>query len=106
MSEKEKVHYSSMEACFYGMDAIFSNGDKPDLVDQKVTDDIRDNKINFKVDRIHLVKYIDGFSCDVVSFDPKGYRSFRVLLEKNQKYDHLYKISNVAERKIKSSYQR
>ena len=104
--QSEEQSFSSMEACYYGMDAVFNNSPNEEIVSKKVIDDLLKNKITFDVERIHLIKFIDGFHCDVVTKDPKGHRSFRVALEKNSKFKHLYKILDVKERQIESRYQR
>ena len=101
-----KQIYSSMEACFYGMDAIFNNNPKTEFVGEKVIKDLEKNKVTFEVERIHLVKFVDGFNCDVVSFDPNGFRNYRVALERSNRFEHHYRILDVNERQIESRYQR
>ena len=103
--EKAKS-YSNMEACFYGMKSIFNNNPNEEEVNNKVITDLSNSKTVFDVERIHLVKFIDGFHCDVVAKDPKGFRNFRVALEKSSKFKHDFKIVDVAERQIESRYQR
>lgn len=102
----EGENYSNMEACYYGMDAILNNNPNEEVVNSKVIEGLIKDKVSFDVERIHLIKFIDGFHCDVVTKDPKGFRNFRVTLEKNSKFKHLYKILDVREKQIESRYQR
>jgi len=62
-------------------------------------------KVKFDVEKIHLVKMIDSFSCDVFTTDPKGVRRYQVALEKNTRFTHLYRLIDIKERKISSRYQ-
>ena len=102
-AKKENKTYSSMEACMHGMKSIFSHNAKEDLVHKKVSKDLK--SLHFDVENISLIKIRNGLSCDVVVKDKKGFRSYRVSLEKNSKYPHLYRIYNVQGQKLVSSYQ-
>lgn len=103
LKNNKNVKYSSLETCFYGMNQIINNNPSEDLVNLKVIRDLKD--IEFKVDKIHLIKNINNYSCDVFIKDSKGVRRYFVTLEKNSKYKHLYKIFDVKGRKLDSRYQ-
>lgn len=92
-----------MEACFYGMDAIFNHNTSSSLHHKQVIKDLKGHQ--FYVDKITLIKLKDSNHCDVIAKDDKGFRSYKVTLEKNAKYDHLYKIFDVKGQKLTSSYQ-
>jgi len=62
-------------------------------------------KVSFNVERIHLVKMIDSFSCDVFTTDSKGVRRYQIALEKNTRFAHLYRLIDIKERKVSSRYQ-
>ncbi|OFZ36100.1 MAG: hypothetical protein A2504_00375 [Bdellovibrionales bacterium RIFOXYD12_FULL_39_22] len=98
--------YSPMEACYYGMSSIINNNPDQEQINQKVIEELDKNKILFAVEGITLVKQLDDYSCDVVTKDSQGYRSFQVGLEKNSRFKHLYKILEVTEKQIESRYQR
>jgi hypothetical protein len=95
--------YNTFEACYFGMKGIFDNNPDIELIDNKVIKDLKD--IKFSVDSIHLIKVNDSFNCDVLSRDAKGVRRYRVALEKNARFSHLYKILDVKEAKVTSRYQ-
>ena len=95
--------YSSFEACLYGMERIFEHNATEELVHKKVINDLKDH--HFDIEEITLVKMRSGLHCDVVAKDLKGYRSYAVTLEKNSKFDHLYRIFDVRGQKITSTYQ-
>ncbi len=92
-----------MESCVYGMEQIFSHNPNPDLIHTKIIEDLKGHK--FKIEDITLVKKINGLSCDVVAKDVRGYRSYRVALEKNTRFPHLYRVLDVSEQKLISKYQ-
>ena len=96
-------NYSSLEACHYGMSAIFEHNPSIELLHRKVIKDLKDK--HFEVEEISLVKVKDGLHCDVVVKDAKGHRSYAVTLEKNAKFPHLYRIFDVQGQKIVSNYQ-
>ena len=97
------IKHNSFEACYKGMNSIFNNGRDEDLASEKVLKDLRDK--DFKINRIHLVKVKDNFSCDVFTRDPKGVRRFHVSLGKSLKHAHSYKIIKVQEEKVDLRYQ-
>ena len=98
--------FSSIETCFQGMRSIVNNAPDPELISEKVILDIEKEDIKFSVERIHIVKYLDGLHCDVITKDPQGYRSYLVTLQKNSKFNHFFKITDVKGQKIISRYQR
>ena len=95
--------FSALETCFHGMKSIFEHTLNKDLLDKSLLDALE--KKTFKIDRITLVKEIDGFTCDVITQDAKGHRAYRVSLAKDGDFKHLYKILNIRGQKIKSNYQ-
>lgn len=97
------MKYNNLEACYYGMDSIVNNAPNTNLINDKLLKDLQD--ITFKVDRIHLVKALDSFSCDVFTTDPKGVRRYQVSLEKSSRFAHLYRLIDVKEKKVSSRYQ-
>ena len=101
--EHKEFKYSSFETCLYGMNQIINNNPSRDLINEKVISDLK--KVNFKVDRIHLIKVINNYTCDVFIKDSKGVRRYFVTLEKNSKFKHLYKILDVKGKKLDSRYQ-
>ena len=103
---EDLIRYSSMEACMKGMESIISNNPDPELISKNVLDDIQKNKITFSVDRIHLVKYVDGLGCDVITKEPGGYGSYLITLEKNSRFKYFFKIRDVKGQPIISEYQR
>lgn len=92
-----------METCLYGMNSLFNNGPSLDLVEKEVIRDTKD--LSFSIDKITLVKILDNYTCDVITKDSNGFRSYRVTLKRNSKFKHLYKIGNVTGQKIISKYQ-
>ena len=42
-----------------------------------------------------LVKMINHYTCDVVIKDLKGFRSYRVSLERNSRFENFYRITDV-----------
>ena len=99
-------HFGSVEACLKGMESLVNNTSDPKIINEKVIDDIQKHQIKFNVERIHLVKYLDGLNCDVITKDSDGFRSYQVSLEKSLRFDHLFKITDVKEQPIISEYQR
>ena len=85
------------------MQSIVNNNPRVELMNNKLVKDLK--KVSFDVEKIHLVKMIDGFSCDVFTTDPKGIRRYQVVLEKNTRFAHLYRLIDIKERKISSRYQ-
>ena len=85
------------------MKSIFDNNPTDDLIDKSIIKDVKE--MNFQMEDITLVKVIDHYSCDVVAKDSKGHRSYRVSLERNTGFRHLFKIKNVKGQKIVSKYQ-
>ena len=85
------------------MERIFEHNATEELVHKKVINDLKDH--HFDIEEITLVKMRSGLHCDVVAKDLKGYRSYAVTLEKNSKFDHLYRIFDVRGQKITSTYQ-
>ena len=101
--EESSPKYTTLEACHYGMKSIFENSPDESLLSEKIIKDIKDK--NFEVEELSLIKVIDGYNCDVVIRDTKGYRSYLVSLEKNSKFDHFYKVLSIEEQKLVSTYQ-
>ncbi len=95
--------FSTFETCLYGMDKLFKNAQDETLFHKNVLKDTKEHQ--FKIDEINLVKVIDGHHCDVIAKDAKGFRSYRVTLEKNSKFPHLYRIFDVQGQKLVSNYQ-
>jgi len=95
--------FSTIEACYFGMQSIFENNANDLLVHPDVIEDLAETK--FKFAELALVKKLDAFSCDVVSSDSKGHRSYLVQLEKNSKFTHGFRIFDIKEQKLKSKYQ-
>jgi len=85
------------------MERIFEHNASEEIVHEKVLKDLKDH--HFEIEEITLVKVRGSLHCDVVAKDSKGYRSYAVTLEKNSKFDHLYRIFDVRGQKITSSYQ-
>lgn len=100
---EEDRPFSTFETCHYGMKAIFEHNTNLDLHHKKVIADLKDHR--FEIEKITLVKVKDDFHCDVVAKDKKGFRSYAVVLEKNAKFQHLYRIFDVRGVKLVSSYQ-
>ena len=100
---EENREFTSFEACFYGMKGLFLNNPSEELFHASVIKGVQGK--NFKIEKITLVKLIDGYTCDVIVRDAKGHRSYRVKLEKNSKFPHLYRIADVRGQKIVSVYQ-
>ena len=100
--DKEQ-EFTSLEACFYGMITLFFNDPSEKLFHPSVIKDVESQ--NFKIEKITLVKLIDSYTCDVIARDTKGHRSYRVKLEKNSKFPHLYRIADIRGQKIISNYQ-
>lgn len=96
-------HFSVMEACHYGMKSLFENNPNEALINGTVLKDVKGKK--FEIEDISIVKVVDGNQCDVVAKDAKGFRSYLVVLEKNSSFPHFYKIADVKEQKLISSYQ-
>lgn len=99
----EKIPYTTLEACNFGMRSIFNNSPNEDVVSSQVINELKST--NFKVEDITLIKMIDPYLCDVVIKDVKGFRSYAVTLEKNLDFPHLYRISDVKGQKLVSAYQ-
>jgi len=99
-------HFGSVEACLKGMESLVSNVADPKIINEKVMEDIEKHQIKFNVERIHLVKYLDGLHCDVITKDSDGFSSYLISLEKNSRFEHLFKITDVKEQPIISEYQR
>ncbi len=86
-----------------GMISVFNNSPDPKLLNKKVIKDLKDKE--FKIENLHLVKVKDSYNCDVFSRDRKGVRRYQVTLEKNSRFDHMYRILNINEAKVTSRYQ-
>ena len=97
------VKYNSFEACYFGMDSIMKDNLNKKLISTKLIKDLEDAQL--KVEKIHLVKAINQFSCDVFTTDPKGVRRFQVSLDKSTRFAHGYMLKDIKERKVTSRYQ-
>jgi len=98
-----KETYTTFEACYHGMQALFNNGATEELFSRDVLKEVGEQKL--KIESITLVKVFDSLNCDVVAKDDKGVRSFRVGLEKSTNFPHFHRIVDVKGQKIESSYQ-
>ena len=85
------------------MQALFNNDATEEHFNKDVLKEVADKK--FEIESITLVKVIDSLNCDVVAKDNKGFRSYRVGLEKSKKFAHFHRIVDVKGQKIESSYQ-
>lgn len=85
------------------MDQVFSHNTNENLHHPKVITDLE--KHHFNIEKITLVKVINDLSCDVVAKDKKGFRSYRISLEKNSNYPHLYRIYDIKGQKLVNKYQ-
>jgi len=85
------------------MKSFFDNDPSEDFFHKDVLKDVQSTK--FEMEGISLIKVVDNYTCDVVAKDTKGHRSYRVGLEKNPKFPHLYKIFDVKGQQIVSPYQ-
>jgi hypothetical protein len=94
---------SSFEVCYQGMNKLFNNAPDEDYFSKSVLKDVKD--VDFQIDSVGLIKILNNYECDVVVKDSKGHRSCRVKLEKNFKFPHLYRISDVRGQKLVSDYQ-
>jgi hypothetical protein len=101
--EKSNQTYTSFETCLYGMNSIINNNPDLELVHKNIIKDLK--SVKFNVDRVHLIKAIDNFSCDVFVKGGKGVRRYLVALEKNSKFKHLYRILDIKGKKVNSRYQ-
>ncbi len=97
--------YTSFEACLYGMQSLFDNDPKVELLNGTILKDLSKESSLFKVDYIHLIKQVNKYECDVFTKDSKGVRRYLVSLEKNTKFKYLYRILDVKEKKVDSRYQ-
>ena len=95
--------YSTLETCLYGMESLFNNDADNALLDEKVIADVK--QVNFQMDKITLVKAIDNYHCDVVVKDSKGFRSYKVKLEKSGRFTHGYRIFDIKGQRLVSKYQ-
>lgn len=95
--------FSTVETCFYGLKSLFENNPNIDLFNEGVLKDSKDKV--FEIVSLTLVKQVDEFSCDVIAKDSKGFRSYRVLLEKSSKFQHFYRIVDVKGQEIVTTYQ-
>ena len=85
------------------MSSVFNNMPNRELVSEKIMKDLKET--TFKIDKIHLLKVIDGYNCDVFTKDAKGVRRYNVSLDKSIHYSHTYKIVDIKETKVDSRYQ-
>lgn len=94
---------SAFEVCHQGMKGLFSNLPSDNLFNKVVLKDVEGK--TFEVENLSLVKMLGDYHCDVVAKDHKGHRSYRVRLEKNPKFTHLYRIIDVKGQRLTSPYQ-
>ena len=94
---------NGFEVCHKGMESLFNNLPKTEMFSESVINDVKE--VNFEVEKISLIKMYGDYHCDVIAKDNKGHRSYRVNLEKNPKFTHLYQITNVKGQKLTSTYQ-
>lgn len=99
----DEVKYNTIEACYKGMKSLFDNNPNKGLFHKNVLNDSKD--LSFEIEAITLIKMVDGHNCDVIAKDAKGFRSYRVSLEKNANFPHYYRIDDVKGQKIVSDYQ-
>ena len=100
---KEAKQFSTLEACYYGMDSLFKYHPMEGLFHESVTREVKGHKFN--IERITMVKVIDSYHCDVVAKGPKEFRSYRIQLERSSRFPHFYRIEDVQGQKLTSSYQ-
>ena len=94
---------SAFEVCHKGMTELFNNSPSKRLFNKVVLKDV-ENEV-FEVEQLSLIKMLGDYDCDVIAKDHKGHRSYRVKLEKNPKFAHLYRIIDVKGQRLTSSYQ-
>ena len=95
--------FSTLEACYYGMRSLFIHDPDKNLLHKSVLKKVKGR--HFKSHNITLVKAIGHHHCDVVAKDTKGYRSYRINLEKNPRFIHLYRIFHIQEQQLTNPYQ-
>ena len=101
--QKKPVALNTIETCYRGMSSVFNNMPNRELVSEKIMKDLKET--TFKIDKIHLLKVIDGYNCDVFTKDSQGVRRYNVSLDKSIHYSHTYKIVDIKETKVDSRYQ-
>lgn len=94
---------SAFEVCHKGMTELFSNNPSSSFFNKTVLKDVKEEV--FEVEQLSLIKMLGDYNCDVIAKDHKGHRSYRVRLEKNPKFSHLYRIVDVKGQRLTSSYQ-
>lgn len=82
---------------------MFNNSPIERYFSSGVLSDLKGHK--FEIENIRLLKRVNDYQCDVVIEDNKGFRSYKVKLEKNHRYTHLYKITDIQGQKLVSTYQ-
>lgn len=85
------------------MKELFENAPSEKLFNKSVLKEVKEKVFN--IESIELVKALIGSRCDVVAKDSKGHRSFRVTLEKNANFPYFFKILDIKEQRLVSSYQ-
>ena len=100
---KSTKTYTPLQTCYYGMRSMFHNNPNSNLLHGSIVDAVKEK--SFNINKITLIKVVNDFSCDVIARDNKGFRSYRVMLEKNSKFAHFYRIHDIKEQNLKSPYQ-
>lgn len=103
LNREKADHMSAFEVCHKGMKGLFGNLPNHELFNKTVLKDVKDK--TFEVESLSLIKMFGDYNCDVVAKDHKGHRSYRVRLEKNPKFTHLYRIIDVKGQRLASPYQ-
>lgn len=103
LNRESKEPMEAFEVCHKGMKSLFDNYPTNNFFNKSVLNDVKE--VKFEVEKIGLIKMLGEYDCDVVVKDHLGHRSYRVKLEKNSKFPHLYQIVDVKGQKIVSSYQ-
>lgn len=103
LNRESKEPMEAFEVCHKGMKSLFDNYPTINFFNKSVLNDVKE--VKFEVEKIGLIKMLGEYDCDVVVKDQKGHRSYRVKLEKNSKFPHLYQIVDVKGQKIVSPYQ-
>lgn len=89
LNRESKNPMIPMEVCYQGMKSLFSNSPKESFFNKSVLNDVKEH--TFEIENISLIKTLGDYHCDIVAVDHKGHRSYRVKLEKNSRFPHLYK---------------
>ena len=101
--EEKLIQLTALEACNKSIQGLIVQNLDPMLLSEKLIRQIGDKVI--KAEKIHLVKELDSYTCDVFTKDSVGVRRFKVSLDKSAKYPYGLKAIDISERKVTSRYQ-